>query len=61
MTIQEEFPAALNFSDAAAHKVKELIDEEGDQSLMLRVFISVSSTDLPLIKPKATAIPSLKT
>jgi iron-sulfur cluster insertion protein len=40
MTIQEEFPAALNFSDAAAHKVKELIDEEGDQSLMLRVFIS---------------------
>ena len=40
MTAQEEFPAALNFSDAAARKVKELIDEEGDQSLMLRVFIS---------------------
>ena len=40
MTAQEEFPTALNFSDAAAYKVKELIDEEGDQSLMLRVFIS---------------------
>ena len=40
MTLQEEIPAALNFSDAAARKVKELIDEEGDQSLMLRVFIT---------------------
>jgi iron-sulfur cluster insertion protein len=36
----EQIPPALNFSDAAALKVKELIDEEGDQSLMLRVFIS---------------------
>ena len=40
MTAHEEFPAILNFSDAAALKVKELIDEEGDRSLMLRVFIS---------------------
>lgn len=40
MTVSEEFPPVLNFSDAAARKVKELIDEEGDQSLMLRVFIS---------------------
>jgi len=40
MTASEEFPSALNFSDAAALKVKELIDEEGDSSLMLRVFIS---------------------
>lgn len=40
MSISEEFPPALNFSDAAARKVKELIEEEGDQSLMLRVFIS---------------------
>ena len=31
---------ALVFTDSAAHKVKELIDEEGDDSLMLRVFIS---------------------
>ena len=36
----EQIPPALNFSDAAALKVKELIDEEGDESLMLRVFIS---------------------
>ncbi len=33
-------PAALNFTDAAALKVRSLIDEEGDESLMLRVFIS---------------------
>ena len=40
MTLPEEIPSALNFSDAAARKVKELIDEEGDESLMLRVFIT---------------------
>ena len=40
MTLHEEIPPVLNFSDAAARKVKELIDEEGDQSLMLRVFIT---------------------
>ncbi len=31
---------ALEFTDAAALKVRELIDEEGDDGLMLRVFIS---------------------
>ena len=30
----------LVFTDSAALKVRELIDEEGDDSLMLRVFIS---------------------
>ncbi len=35
-----EFPPALVFTDAAARKVKELIDEEEEQGLMLRVFIS---------------------
>ncbi|MCZ6665720.1 MAG: iron-sulfur cluster insertion protein ErpA [Gammaproteobacteria bacterium] len=30
----------LIFTDAAAGKVRELIDEEGDDGLMLRVFIS---------------------
>jgi iron-sulfur cluster insertion protein len=35
-----EFPPILTFTDAAAMKVKALIDEEGDSSLMLRVFIS---------------------
>lgn len=32
--------SALAFTDAAAVKVRELIDEEGDESLMLRVFVS---------------------
>lgn len=33
-------PDPLNFTDAAVTKVKELIDEEGNDGLMLRVFIS---------------------
>jgi iron-sulfur cluster insertion protein len=40
MTVAEELMAPLVFTDAAALKVKTLIDEEGDESLMLRVFIS---------------------
>ncbi len=40
MTVAEELMAPLVFTDAAALKVKTLIDEEGDASLMLRVFIS---------------------
>jgi iron-sulfur cluster insertion protein len=32
-------PAPLVFSDSAAHKVKELIEEEGNPNLMLRVFV----------------------
>lgn len=40
MQITTESEPLLNFTDAAATKVKALIDEEGDQSLMLRVFIS---------------------
>ncbi len=35
-----EIPAPLLFSDAAAKKVKELIDEEDNSELMLRVFVS---------------------
>lgn len=31
---------ALVFTNSAANKVRQLIDEEGDQSLMLRVFVS---------------------
>jgi iron-sulfur cluster insertion protein len=31
---------ALRFTDAAAGKVRELMAEEGDESLMLRVYIS---------------------
>lgn len=40
-TALNEAPVApLNFTNSAARKVKELIDEEGDNALMLRVFIS---------------------
>lgn len=37
---EEAMPDPLVFSEAAAIKVKELIDDEGNESLMLRVFIS---------------------
>ena len=41
MTVAENnIPEPLIFSTAAAIKVKELIDEEGNDDLMLRVFIS---------------------
>lgn len=33
-------PAAMDFTDAAARKVKELIDEEANSKLMLRVYIT---------------------
>ena len=39
-TAVEEFPDPLVFSDSAALKVKELIKDEGNDALMLRVFIS---------------------
>ena len=39
-TVSLEPQAPLVFTDAAATKVKTLIDEEGDESLKLRVFIS---------------------
>lgn len=35
-----KMPSPLIFTDAAARKVKELIDEENNPNLMLRVFIS---------------------
>ena len=37
MDVQE---SSLVFTSSAALKVRQLIDEEGDQSLMLRVFVS---------------------
>jgi iron-sulfur cluster insertion protein len=33
-------PGSLIFSEAAASKVKELIEDEGNDALMLRVFVS---------------------
>jgi iron-sulfur cluster insertion protein len=36
----EQMPAPLVFTDNAAKKVKELIEEEGSMDLKLRVFVS---------------------
>ncbi len=35
-----EMPSPVNFTDAAANKVRDLIVEEGDDNLKLRVFIT---------------------
>src|SRR5512137_2946549 len=39
MNAAVEMPAPLNFTDAAADKVKQLVDEEGNPDLKLRVFV----------------------
>ncbi len=39
MNAAVEMPAPLNFSDSAATKVRQLIDEEGNPELKLRVFV----------------------
>lgn len=39
-TLAHEMPAPLVFTNSAAAKVRELIEEEGNAALMLRVFIS---------------------
>ncbi|MGY8813203.1 MAG: iron-sulfur cluster insertion protein ErpA [Gammaproteobacteria bacterium] len=38
--IPDKIPEALDFTDSAVNKVKELIVDEGNENLMLRVFIS---------------------
>lgn len=35
-----EMESPINFTDSAANKVKQLIEEEGNSALMLRVFVS---------------------
>ena len=40
MNAPSEIPAPLNFTDSAANKVKELIQEEGNPDLKLRVFVT---------------------
>ena len=40
MNAVTEMPAPLVFSDSAANKVKQLIDEEGNMELKLRVFVT---------------------
>ena len=39
-SVEETIPGPLLFTEAAATKVKELIEEEGNDALKLRVFIS---------------------
>lgn len=38
--VTEQMPEPLVFTDNAARKVKQLIDEEGNNELKLRVFVS---------------------
>ena len=40
MNAVAEMPGPLVFTDSAARKVKELIDEEGNADLKLRVFVT---------------------
>lgn len=40
MNTATEMPAPLVFSDSAAQKVRELIEEEGNDELKLRVFVT---------------------
>ena len=38
--IETTIPAALKFTDSAAEKVRELIEEEGNSDLKLRIYVS---------------------
>jgi iron-sulfur cluster insertion protein len=40
MNAVAEMPAALLFTESAANKVKQLIEEEGNNDLKLRVFVT---------------------
>ena len=40
MNTAVDMPRPLNFTDNAANKVKQLIDEEGNPELKLRVFVT---------------------
>jgi len=41
MTVAETFiPSALNVTNSAVHKVKTLVEEEGNQDLKLRVYVT---------------------
>ncbi|MFM2107967.1 MAG: iron-sulfur cluster insertion protein ErpA, partial [Pseudomonadota bacterium] len=39
MNAPTEMPAPINFTDSAAGKVAQLIEEEGNPELKLRVFV----------------------
>ena len=72
MNAVTEMPAPLVFTDAAADKVKQLIEEEGNPALKLRVFVtgggcsgfqygftfdeSVNDDDTPMVKNGVTLL-----
>lgn len=58
----ELMPDPINFTDAAVAKVKELMDEEGNPSLKLRVFVqgggcAASSTALRSTRSRTPTTP----
>ncbi len=62
MNAVTEMPAPLVFTDAAANKVKLLIEEEGNPDLKLRVFVtgggcsSINEDDTPMVKNGVTLL-----
>ena len=40
MSVESFTPTSLQFTHGAAHKVKSLVDEEGNDRLKLRVFVT---------------------
>ena len=72
MNAVTEMPAPLIFTDAAANKVKQLIQEEGNLDLKLRVFVtgggcsgfqygftfdeSINEDDTPMVKNGVTLL-----
>ena len=59
---QPKWKSPLIFTDSAAAKVKDLIDEEGNPDLKLRVFVQAaaapaSSTASPSTKRRMTTTP----
>ena len=48
MNAMNEMPAPLNFTDAAAEKVRSLIEEEGNPELKLRVLAGQRMLGLPV-------------
>ena len=49
--MSSEMPSPVNFTDAAANKVSTLIEEEGNDQLKLRVFITGGGCSGLLIDP----------
>jgi iron-sulfur cluster insertion protein len=55
MSVESFTPTALQFTQGAAHKVKSLVDEEGNDRLKLRVFVRAA-----VVQGFSTVSPSMK-